>query len=424
MLKTEFSSEKIKNLLFYLFLISTFLFKIPNFYIFPFFKSPLFTSQAIARILIIINFLVNIHLYLKNINPKFLSFSKNRALINTILILFIIQSLSIFSVISLEPFLSRYKDILVGLLFFIVVGLYKNKIKQIILVLLLGLFVNILYQFILVFKSDFFVKVISNFIYQKHLNYVLANLDRNRIYIDTFDEIIIPFLFLSFIVKKSFNNVLSKTGVILITIFSFLSNFRTRILMVFFSVIASPIVLTKYKKGKKILFIFLILLTIFFFFNFFSLNTTQFYRFNNVEEVIDTSTIITRLDQIKISLDMGKASLFGVGLGNYFDNLPSLLKNKDLITSQSIKFVKLGAEEYVHNIFGFIISESGYIGLIIFIYMIYLFIINDLSLLKKKNEYSKALVISFWTLFIYGLFNPIIPASYQILFWIIRGLLT
>lgn len=423
MLKKKHSDNKVKNLLFYLFLISIFFFKIPNFYIFPFFKNVLFTSQAIARIIIVINFLLNTYLYFKKANPKFLSFN-NKLLINTVLILFIIQSLSIFSVINLEAFLSRFKDIFISLLFFILAGLYKEKIKKIILVIFLGAFLNIIYQFILVFNSDFFVKVISNFIYEKHLNYVLANLDRNRIYIDTFDEAIIPFLFLGFAVRKSFNNILAKIGVILITILSFLSNFRTRILMIIFSTTTSFFILIKGKNRKKILAVLLILLISFLFSNAIPSNIRQFYRFNDIEETLDTTTIVTRLDQVKIAFDMGKIGLFGVGLGNYFDNIPGILKSKDLILSESTKFVKLGAEEYVHNIFGFIISESGYLGLATFMCMIYLFIKNDIFLFKKNNKYNKALIISFWTVFIYGLFNPIIPASYQVLFWTIRGLLT
>jgi len=119
---------------------------------------------------------------------------------------------------------------------------------------------------------------------------------------------------------------------------------------------------------------------------------------------------------------MGRASFFGVGLGNYYDNFSSSVKNKNIIISKSMRFVKIGAEEYVHNVFGFIVAESGYLGLIIFIYMLYLFLKNDFFLFKKNNN-KKILIISFWTIFIYGLFNPIIPAAYQVLFWTIRGLL-
>ena len=233
MLDSKFLLGKTKNLLFYLFLISIFLFKIPNFYIFIFFKNPFFTSQALARLLIVINFLFNTYLYLMKKNKNFLLF-KNKKLINFILIFFIIQSFSIFSAINLGSFLSRYKDIVISLLFFVSASFYKNKFKKIVLVLLLGTLLNIIFQFIIVARADFFIEVVSGFIYQKHLDYVLANLDRNRIYIDTFDEIMVPFLFSSFIVKRPFVNILAKACLILITVFSLLSNFRTRILMVFF----------------------------------------------------------------------------------------------------------------------------------------------------------------------------------------------
>jgi len=423
MLKLGFSSEKNNDLLFYLFLISFFLFKIPNFYLFIFFKNQFFTSQAIARFIVIIVFLCNIYLYLIKKKRRFWLIQKDKLLINAVLILFVLQSFSILFAINLESFLYRYKDVCISLFFFILAAFYKDRVKEIIFVLFLSSFLNIIYQFILVFRSDFFIRIVSNFIYQKHLNYVIANLDRGRIYIDTFDEMIIPFLFLNFEARKLFSNVLKKILIILIIIFSFLSNFRTRVLMVFFALITSFLILLKKRREKEIRFIFLIMMIILIFSNFSSFYIRGINRFNNIDEILNTTSIMTRIDQIKISFNMGRLSLFGVGLGNYYDNLPSLIKNKDMILSKSISFIKQGAEEYVHNVFGFIVSESGYLGLITFLYILSIFLRNDFFLLKKNNEYDKALIISFWTIFIYGLFNPIIPASYQVLFWTLRGLL-
>lgn len=92
--------------------------------------------------------------------------------------------------------------------------------------------------------------------------------------------------------------------------------------------------------------------------------------------------------------------------------------------TKSQKITQFGAQEYVHNIFGLILSETGFVGLFIFLLIILWFIKQDFLLFKNNdNKEKKALAIAFWCLFLYGFFNPIVPASYQVLFWGIRGLL-
>lgn len=423
MLKKTFPFNNFKEVAFYLFLISLFLFLIPNFYAFIIIKNSFLTTQAIARILISVSFLLNILITFIDENYSFFSFTKSKLIVKVVLIFFIIQSLSVIFAINIEAFLLRYKDILISLIFLILAQYYKSYLSKIIYTLLLGSFINILYQLILVFNSDLFINLFSNLIYQKHFNFVLANLERGRIYVDFYNEIIIPFIFLK-LKRKSFNKIFYTIFIFLIISLSFLSNFRTRILMVLFSVVLSLFFLIKSSLRNKFLFIISLFILLYSVFNYsYFFNPRLYIRANNIEEILNKKTLLSRINQIKNSIDMGSISLFGVGLGNYFDNISAMEKNNGLITSKSVKFVKLGAEEYVHNIFGLVLSESGYFGLIIFFYLIFLFAKSDSITFKKNNKYSKALVLSFWTLFIYGFFNPIVPGSYQILFWGTRGLL-
>ena len=80
--------------------------------------------------------------------------------------------------------------------------------------------------------------------------------------------------------------------------------------------------------------------------------------------------------------------------------------------------------KYVHSMFAQITAETGYITLLLFFLIIGTSFSHDWLLFKNGDPYQKAAVISFWTLFSYGLFNPNITGSYQVLFWGIRGLLT
>jgi len=159
-------------------------------------------------------------------------------------------------------------------------------------------------------------------------------------------------------------------------------------------------------------------------FSFYFLKESFIDRILFAEESRDIKPINFRKNQIFKSLEVGRISFLGAGLGNYYDNLSNQEKFSNSLLS-SFNPLNQGAQEYVHNIFGLIISESGYISLLIFLLILSYFIKTDLKiLLENKNNYKKKLIIiSFWSLFSYGLFNPAIPASYQFLFWGLRGLL-
>lgn len=413
--------EKLNNLFLYLFLISIFFFKIPNFYIIPFFKNAFFTSQALARILLVLVLcfqLINYFLLKKQV---FLD-NKSRLTIRFILIFFLLQSLTVFVAINPLAFLIRYKDAVISLVAFFVFLFYKKYLRQIAFILLLSVIINFFYQFLIVFYQDFFVKYFSTFIYQKHIDLVIAKLQVNKIYTDTYDEIVLPLLFIFSFEKKLIKNLCFYILFIIISVFSLLSNIRTRVLMLAASFIGSLLVFKKIGY-KKIFTITLSILVLGFLIN----NIMRYYsgysfldRLVLEDQISDVAPVNYRLIQIKNAMEMGKSSLLGVGLGNYYDNLN---RKDNFIFNKSQSVANRGAQEFVHNIFGAVLAESGYVSLFIFISILILFIKTDLKMLKSGSDYQKAFIIAFWSLFSYGLFNPILPASYQVLFWGIRGLL-
>jgi len=131
---------------------------------------------------------------------------------------------------------------------------------------------------------------------------------------------------------------------------------------------------------------------------------------------------LPKKNKIFKSFEVGRVSFLGAGLGNYYDNLSNQEKFGNSLLSR-FDVLNQRAQEYVHNIFGLIISESGYISFFVFLLILLFFIKDDFKILLGKNNYQKAIIISFWSLFSYALFNPAIPGSYQFLFWGLRGIL-
>lgn len=402
------------QLFFNLFLLSIFFFKIPSFYILPFFKSVFTTSQSLARILIVFIFFYN------------LCFKKNRIKIinkNKIIILltifFFIQSLSVISVVNLNAFYLRYKDVIVSFLVFFISYFYKDRYKKIINVFIISLVINFSYQFLIIYLPHFSLDLLANIIYDKHFDLVLAKLSQGKVYLDAYDEITIPFLLLNLSIQ---NFVFLISNIF----FSLFSNIRSRVLMLISAIFFSLFILRK-KIDKKRAFLFLFIFLIFaYLINNLMISRLGFSYLTRflLEEEIDISPINFRQDQLKNAFLLAKGNFLGVGLGNYFDNISSLEKNKYILVTSFQKITHIGAQESVHNIFGLILSETGFIGLFVFLLVMVEFVKQDLALLKKRSTtYQKTLIVAFWSLFLYGLFNPIVPGSYQVLFWGIRGIL-
>lgn len=364
-----------------------------------------------GRILIVSLFA---YFYVKNFSKIKILF-KNNNLAFFIVALFVINSLSIVNSVNLASFYRRYKDVVLSFLVFFLFYFNKEKYKVIVKIMLFSLVINFVYQFLLLFyepSKSFF----SLLIYENHFKLVLNKLNyQNRLYIDTYDEILVPFLFLS--ARLNISGLFLFVDILL----SFLSNIRSRILMIIFSLFSS---IFTFRKAVFKTFIILLLLFIVGFFidrvSLLSFNQSFVDRFF-YEDKIENQTIDFRLKQIEKAIEIGEQKLFGLGLGNYYDYLTNAEKN-NLTLSRGDLLIQ-AANEYVHNIFGLILSETGLIGLFLFIVIIANFMINDIKTLKKENDYRKGLVIAFWILFSYGLFNPIVPFSYQFLFWGLRGLL-
>ncbi len=406
---------RINNWSFYLLILSIVLLRIPDLYFIS--SNPLFTTQVFGRTLLFIAFFFK-SIYQTNIDRKNNVLGTLKTLLPAlILILFVVQSLSILAAVNYQAFFIRYfKDILPGIIIFFTFALYREKYKTIVAAIVLPTFFNIFYQFFMAFMRNEFLEAGKYFVYSRHWNFTVFNLDRNRLYIDTYDEAVVPLLLLLNPIKSKASNYIL---FICISFLSFLSNWRIRLTMLLFGCISS---VTFLKNNKRFWFLLLALtlITLGYIINSaFRLQGETFVdRFTFQDEKADIDTLSFRIDQISNALSMSLFSPLGVGLGNYYDNL-----NKKTQLFQTNPDVQEGTEGNIHNIIAATAAETGIISLTILIVILCLFVRQDLKTLRMDNNYPKALVLTFWTIFIFSCLNPSVGGSFLIFFWGIRGLL-
>lgn len=412
---------KINNLVFGMFLVTLFFFKLPNLYILPFLPNSFLTTQAIARILIVLVFAYTCIFRLKS-NEKNVLTNNHRLTTFLIILFFAIQSLSIIEAINVASFLNRYKDVTVGICSLFVFSFYKDRWVKILLFLVLSTVVNLAIEVFILINPEAFLRLLSPFVYQNYLKLLIANLDRGRLYVPSYDELSIPFLFIP-ARKIIASKVQSYFLVFLISFIALSSNVRSNVLMLASGIIGS-LVIFKRTTFKQLLVFLVGILVLGLFVNVLIKNLVGFSFYDRLtfqNELEDIDTITQRVDQINLSLGMVNSSLFGVGLGNYYDNLQ--ISKSVLSYSESRRVEIRDAREYIHNIFATTAVESGYIGLFIFIAILFLFLKNDIKILKGNQQHKKAFLISFWVILLWGLFNPPVSGAYQFLFWGLRGLL-
>ncbi len=337
-------------------------------------------------------------------------------------IFFVFQSLSVINVVNFGSFLSTFEKIFFsGILVFISSYFIKDlkSINKIIFVLFLASAINLLLQVLMFFNYQLFLYFGGIFLNKSYLDLISVNIQRGRVYLESYDEMLIPLILYFWMQNK--NRKFLIWFAFLIPIISFISLFRTKIIMLAFALLGSMIL---FLREIKRYYLIPIGISVIIFSLYWFLSSLQFYTVFDrltLQYSSDQGTIASRIERWGFALDMGISSpAFGVGLGNYYDYLPS---NKQ----QSISTYQLANQEYdiaaqdPHNVFFSTFAETGTLGLGTFTLLLLYFIKVDFEVLKnKKNGLGKAFVISFWTLFLYSLANPSSSITYQSLFWLTR----
>ena len=357
-------------------------------------------------------------------------FEKKEKIVFTLFsFLFIAQSLSSLGAVSVGAFLSQYEDVFFTAIFFFVslTLLERKDIKKVVYILFFVAFVNTVFQLLIFFRPQFFLSVAKYFLHQGYLDLIALNVGRKRVYFEAYDEMLIPLtIFLFTKEKERLKRGMSAALLILISLTSFISNFRTRFIMLSLSFLGSFVAFFNFLRRKMLILGGVILLSFWVLYSTLSQSVgfTVINRLLFEHRLEDVETVTARTKLWGEATDMGVASpVFGVGLGNYYDHLSYSLKENFSIFEQRIKELE-SAIFYPHNMIIKVFAETGFLGLLALGTLLVYFLREDLkSLLKGESSLNDALAISFWILFSHAMVNPSFTVKYQALFWLTRALI-
>lgn len=404
-------------------LIAT-LIRIPNIYIFSL-DSPFFLTNNIARFLCISIIVVNV-------------FKKNACKTQLFTVLFILlyfisQSLPILSTHNYQGYLTTYKDVVFGMLFYYLGYLIMNKKERLSVpfILLLAVCINLSIELSLYFDSPLrnLMKLFMNDNYSSFFNY---QADRNRFFGDSLDEAFIPvLLYILFLSprEKLMTKIISGIAFGVILFLTIVGSWRTKLLIMYFSLFSSLIVVI-YQKGKQFVFPIIAIMVVVYMSSttFFTLGTPHniFVRLSlSEEDDIEKEAIVSRKEFVYEAIEQGMSSpLLGVGLGNFYDNLSALSKDSKKIKKVDMrkKFILI---DDPHNLFISTFASSGLIGLSALCALLINFIYRDVRHMvnAQRDPLTVMLVITFWSIFIFAVFNPWLYFAYLATFWFMRGIL-
>lgn len=359
-------------------------------------------------------------------------FKKHKVLFVIIILNLLSLSLSILNSINIFTFLQVFKNFIISYLIFVLILFYftkRNDLGKFIEVLVFSSIINLSIQVFIYFDSGFFLEFLKNYMHPQGAAFLEYQLARSRFFGDSFEEAIIPLLI--FLILKS-NKI--KKNFLLIYLFLLIifittsSNWRTKQLIFFFCffLVMLYILIVKPKLNRFKVFIVFFVSAIIFFLSY--ILSLQIIGQNSIVRLIDPNdldkaAIRSRLNMWLLALEIGKSyPLSGVGLGNYYEYLSTIEKY------QINKFSLVNTKGYVlidnpHNIFFSLFAETGFFGLFTYVILLVYFLFYDIKLLTKKNFLSSILIFSFWSLFLFSLFNPANGLTYLNLFWVLRAMI-
>lgn len=403
-----------------LFLISI-LIRIPNIYIFPI-DSPLFLTNNIARFLCI--FFIASNIYKWDESPM------KKASFSFVIVYFISQSLSILVAQNHQSFLAVFKDIIFGILFYVLGYLLidKKSIKSVPFILFSSVFINLILEAFLYSKS-YIGKLIELVMNEKYLYFFNYQAARNRYFGDSLNEAFLPiFFYIMFLsTKKSpILKVLSGIALILSIFLTIIASWRTKFIIMVFSMVLSIVVILIKKGRDATIFTITFATLILFSASLFATFNTQRNIFVRLleDDAINMQADTSRKNFLYEAVSLGMSSPFlGVGLGNYYDGLTAQSK-----TSKKSKNADMYREFILiddpHNLLLGAFATSGTIGLLALLAMLIRFMTKDYYhiLHSRGDPLAVVLIITFWSIFIYAFFNPWLYFAYLSTFWFIRGI--
>lgn len=433
-----------RNIALFLFLCSIFLLKLYPFYFIPI-NFTLFSTYTLAKILI---FLVSTYFIFVKYDAITQLVKGNKVAFVLLFLYFFGQSISVLGAKDLLIFLKFYHNVIISILIFTLSFLLASKKKMFPIFFFFSLFLGALLVLLeAVFRSsiDFSLPLLTMILQKDIADTLVTNVSNGKYVLVYASEMFLPF-FITAVADKKINKSLKlfATGVLIALFFlSWLSNFRTRFVMLAFAAISSLIIYGWSRKNKAMfaftlkkitqLFFLITLVGTVLYSALILSNGVNFYnildRLTLQNRYEDKGPLEVRLAQYKLSTQLLTISpLFGIGLGNFSDYLYYLDFNHVVlnitpgIEESEKNFIKLSTAR-PHNILFQLIGETGLIGTSTFLILVLYFCIIDYRLLKykEKNHQVIPFIVSSWTVIVYSLFNPADTIFILGWFWFARG---
>lgn len=404
------------------YITSLFLISLPPFFV----HSEFLNTHIAAKILIAMGFLYSIKRVIRNKTYKRMIINSYGKIGILALIYLLFQSIPIITAVDVVSYIQKYEDLVFGflVLFNTIIFLTTfNKPHYIVQVLLSSAIINIgLQLYLFASLMGGFNPIIDTLIHPKYSQLIMMNLSRDRVFIENYDEALIPLFLYQLTYSDIQNKSIFKVLFFLILLCSIISGSRTKLIMFLFASVSYILINLRRKILQTSIIAFVLLIIVL------TMSASLLLpKSNSANRIIssdnlDTNTIITRLERWNKGILIASFSPYiGVGLGNYYDYLSfDQKKGVSLFTIDNEKFEL--AAYYPHNILIETLTESGIAGLLSFIaligYITFILIRHGMHPHKINIYYALSLAV----LFIYAFFNPANTIKYQSLFWLLIAL--
>lgn len=399
--------------------VSIFLIRLPPF------STPFFiTTHAISRIIVLLGLFLYLTYYPLRTRRLL---SKKSPHLYFLLVWFLAVSLSVIDAHNIPAFIWKYKDVVSGILMYLLAFLVitRKNIRTFIKIIYSATIITIPFQLAVYYYPELALKLLKLVTQDSYLQFFSFQVSRNRYFGEWLDETSIAISFYFLIQHTPWGKKIVHMSIIFVlTLITILSNWRTKSVIHATTIVSSLLVYMKHAKNR-----YVSLLILFFIFSSFVISnrlTLQSHGENVIDRLLfggieEQETIESRYDMWYEARKMGdQAFPFGVGLGNYHDNLPLILQLLHLssMIERPQSFLLI---DDPHNIFFSLYAQTGIIGLASFTLLILYYLFQDTRSFFDSYLEIKIFIIMFWGVFLFSLFNPWLYFSYVGYFFFLRG---
>lgn len=254
--------------------------------------------------------------------------------------------------------------------------------------------------------------------------YALYDFGRGRINAWGIISLTAPLALWGLIKKNHWMFILSWIFIILLTVATFATNYRSQIFVLLIGFITIAGTINGYNPKLYLQFVFTLSVTVMssFFITVLFLPTNVFSRIISPDKT-EIQSLIERKEFIKEAFSiLPSIAIFGTGIGNYsLYSKPIILKGERDIAG--INLPSQVHEKDPHNSSIFFLVETGILGVTSYFYMLATFFKQDLKLIRHYNNPGIfSLIASSWLYILGTNLNPY-PLQGWLYFFLLRGII-